>query len=110
VDHYAYRYFVAALDLPQPLVLRESDNRAPGMRTVAGLRQAMAQAGINCIVAEPGANPAELQTLLGNPALQVSYADPMGQTVTPGPDAYARLLEDVASGIGKCLGDGERDE
>jgi zinc transport system substrate-binding protein len=110
VDHYAYRYFVAALDLPPPLVLRESDNRAPGMRTVAGLRQAMAQSGINCIVAEPGANPAELQTLLGNPVLQVSYADPMGQAVTPGPGAYARLLEAVASGIGVCLGNGDSNE
>jgi zinc transport system substrate-binding protein len=104
VDHYAYRYFVEAFDLPEPLVLRESDNREPGMRTVARLRQAMQTTGVNCIVAEPGANAAELRTLLGNPDLRVMVADPMGQDVEANAFAYATLLADIAQSISICMG------
>jgi zinc transport system substrate-binding protein len=104
VDHYAYRYFVEDFGLPQPLVLRESDNRQPGMRTVARLRQAMADAGIECIVAEPGVNADELRTMLGIPDLQVSHADPLGQTVSASPEAFAQLLENVAGAIAACMG------
>ncbi len=104
VDHYAYRYFVDAFALPEPLVLRESDNREPGLRTVAGLRAAMAQDGLNCIVAEPGENADELRSLLGNPELRVIHADPMGQQVEANAFAFATLLADIAAGISACMG------
>ena len=104
VEHHAYRYFEAAYDLPEPLVLKESDNREPGLRTVTAFRNRLQDSGLTCIVAEPGANADELRTLLGNDDLEIRVVDPLGLEIPVSANAFTTLIAQLAANLLSCMG------
>lgn len=105
VYHHALRYLEREFKLLPPLALADSENNAPGIRTVAEVRKQLEQKHITCMLAEPGVNQAEVLTMLDLPALRLVTADVMGQSaaVVNGGD-YFGYMQGLAASLGTCLG------
>lgn len=105
VDHHAFRYLEQQFGLPPALQLKDSNNKAPGLRTALAFNRAMKTQGLNCIVAEPEVNPQELRAFLDNADLVVESADILGISLEVAADSYASLMLGVAQAIANCAGD-----
>jgi zinc transport system substrate-binding protein len=102
VYHHALRYLEREFQLPPPLMLADSENNAPGIRTARQVRAQLEAKGITCMLIEPGVNRDEVSTMLGLPALQLVEADVMGR----GADlsSYATYMRALGATVGSCLG------
>src|SRR5690606_5053607 len=80
------------------------DNREAGARSVRGLQQALRDAGLRCIVAEPQVAAAPLRNLLGDAALRVASVDILGHELAPGPGSYSRMMLGIGEAIAACAG------
>ena len=104
VYHHALRYLERALHLQPPLTLADSENNAPGIRTVAKVRAELEQKQITCMLVEPGVNQAEVLTMLDQPALRLITADVMGQGVATYGGDYIGYMKALATTLATCLG------
>ena len=104
VYHHALRYLERALHLQPPLTLADSENNAPGIRTVAKVRAELEQKQITCMLVEPGVNHAEVLTMLDQPALRLITADVMGQGVATYGGDYIGYMKALATTLATCLG------
>jgi zinc transport system substrate-binding protein len=101
VYHHALRYLERALGLQAPIMLADSENNAPGLRTARRVRAQLQQENVMCMLAEPDVNHDELQTMLGIPAFRVIDADVMNNNDAPDYIAYMRAL---TATLRDCLG------
>jgi len=104
VEHHAFRYLERQFSLRPALQLRDSDNREAGARSVRRLQQALREAGLSCIVAEPQVAAAPLRNLLGDPMLRVASVDILGHELAPGRGSYSRMMLGIAEAIASCAG------
>lgn len=104
VEHHAFRYLERQFSLTPALQLRDSDNREAGARSVRRLQQALRDAGLRCIVAEPQVAAAPLRNLLGDAALRVASVDILGHELAPGPGSYSRMMLGIGEAIAACAG------
>lgn len=101
VYHHALRYLERALGLQPPVMLADSENNAPGLRTAVRVREQLQQQGITCMLAEPGVNHDEIQTMLGLSGFRVVDANVMNNAGAADYVAYMRAL---AATLHDCLG------
>lgn len=104
VEHHAFRYLERQFSLSPALQLRDSDNREAGARSVRRLQQALREAGLSCIVAEPQVAAAPLRNLLGDPRLRVASVDILGHELAPGRGSWSRMMLGIAEAIASCAG------
>lgn len=104
VYHHALRYLERELNLLPPLTLADSENNAPGIRTVAQVREQLEEKQITCMLAEPGVNQAEVLTMLDLPALRLVVADVMGQGAAAQGADYFGYMQALGVSLGACLG------
>lgn len=104
VYHHAFRYTESELALPAALLLRDSDNVEPGLRSVLAFRAALQQAGLSCLVVEPGLHHDELESLLDDAALRTVEADVLGIELPVQQDSFIALLQGVVTAIQSCAG------
>lgn len=102
VYHHALRYLEREFDLLPPVMLADSENNAPGLRTAVQVRAQLEQQEITCMLVEPGINHDEVLTMLDLPAVRLVNADVMGR----GADAadYAGYMRTLAATLSECLG------
>jgi zinc transport system substrate-binding protein len=101
VYHHALRYLEREFELPPPLMLADSENNAPGIRTARQVRAELEAAGITCMLVEPGVNREEVSTMLDLPALQLVEADVMGRGAAA--QDYIAYMRALAATVSACL-------
>ncbi len=104
VFHDAYQYFEAAFGLAAPGVVSLGDGRSPGVRRLRALRQRIADDGITCLFIEPQYSRKLADTIVEGTTARIATLDPLGATLTPGPDAYFALMRGNAEALRNCLG------
>ncbi|MFL4471589.1 zinc ABC transporter substrate-binding protein [Tateyamaria armeniaca] len=100
VFHDAYHYFEHRFGLEAAGAVSAGDAAAPSAARLSELRSEIASLGAVCALTEPQFNPAILDAL---GATQLGEIDPIGATLTPGPELYGQLLANMATSLTNCL-------
>jgi zinc transport system substrate-binding protein len=103
VFHDAYQYFEARYRLHAIGSITVSPDRQPGARRLAELRDKLTSLGVLCVFAEPGFEPALLETLVEGTGVRTGVLDPEGTALAAGPGLYAELLRALAQSLSDCL-------
>lgn len=100
VFHDAYQYFEARFGIAAVGAVSASDAQDPSPRRVAELRDEIAEYNAACALTEPQFNPGIISAL-GD--VKSEEIDPIGTTVTPGPDLYATVIRSMSASLAACL-------
>ncbi len=103
VFHDAYGYFNDAYGLKQTGYFTINPLVAPGAKTLATIKQEIAEHKVNCLFAEPQFTPKVIETLSKGTGVHIGRLDPMGDKVALGKNAYADFLQFTADSYAECL-------
>lgn len=103
VFHDAYQYFEAHYGLAAIGSIVVSPEQPPGARRLAEIRDKIATLGAVCVFAEPGFEPALVETVVEGTGARVGQLDPEGAGLPEGPGAYPALLRGLAKFLRACL-------
>ena len=106
VFHDAYQYFEQRFDLAAIGSITVSPEVMPGAERVSELRKKISDLSATCVFSEPQFEPKLVETLVEGTGARTGVLDPLGATLTKGPDLYFQLLRNMASSIKKCLSGG----
>ncbi len=103
VFHDAYPYLEHRYGLTPLGSITVSPDRPPGARRLTEIRDKIIQTGARCVFTEPQFEPKLAILLTEGTGARSGILDPEGAALTPGPDAYFQLLENLAGGLRGCL-------
>ncbi len=103
VFHDAYAYFEARYGLRVVGSITLNADRAPGARRLYEVRNKIVDTDAACVFAEPQFKPGLVATVVEGTGARAGVLDPLGAFLTPGPDAYFILLENLAEALRDCL-------
>ena len=106
VFHDAYQYFEQRFDLAAIGSITVSPEVMPGAERVSELRKKISELNATCVFSEPQFEPKLVETLVEGTGARTGVLDPLGATLTKGPDLYFQLLRNMAFAIKKCLSGG----
>lgn len=106
VFHDAYQYFEQRFDLAAIGSITVSPEVMPGAERVSELRKKISELNATCVFSEPQFEPKLVETLVEGTGARTGVLDPLGATLTKGPDLYFQLLRNMAFAIEKCLSGG----
>ena len=103
VFHDAYQYFERhyALNAVGSVVL-EPEQR-PGVKRVAEIQERMRKRDVRCVFSEPQFQPLLVETLIAGSTAHSAVLDPLGAEISPGPNAYFQLIEQLGQALQQCL-------
>ncbi|OOF39688.1 zinc ABC transporter substrate-binding protein [Rodentibacter rarus] len=104
VFHDAYGYFNDAYGLKQTGYFTINPLVAPGAKTLAHIKEEIAEHRVNCLFAEPQFTPKVIESLAKGSAVNVGRLDPLGDGITLGINSYANFLQATADSYAQCLG------
>ena len=103
VFHDAYQYFEQRFDVAAIGSITVSPEVMPGAERVSELREKILELNATCVFSEPQFEPKLVETLVEGTGARTGVLDPLGATLTKGPDLYFQLLRNMASSLKKCL-------
>lgn len=103
VFHDAYRYFEQAFGLKKAGRVYAMAERGPGAAHIRALVRLMAEKNIACLFTEPQFAPKLALVVATETGARTGVLDPLGTDMKPGPDLYARLMEQNAENLIACL-------
>ncbi|MDC2825019.1 zinc ABC transporter substrate-binding protein ZnuA [Rodentibacter pneumotropicus] len=103
VFHDAYGYFNDAYGLKQMGYFTINPLVAPGAKTLAHIKEEIAEHRVNCLFAEPQFTPKVIETLAKGTSVNVGRLDPIGDGVELGANSYANFLQATADSYAQCL-------
>ena len=103
VFHDAYQYFEQRFDVAAIGSITVSPEVMPGAERVSELRKKISDLSATCVFSEPQFEPKLVETLVEGTGARTGVLDPLGATLTKGPDLYFQLLRNMASSLKKCL-------
>lgn len=103
VFHDAYQYFENRFGTAAVGSISLNPERRPGARRIIDIRQRIDDGGVACVFSEPQFEPALVNTLVNGTEAGSGVLDPLGATLTPGPEAYFQLLSGLAQALRDCL-------
>ena len=103
VFHDAYGYFNQAYGLNQTGYFTINPLVAPGAKTLAKIKEEIAEHKVNCLFAEPQFTPKVIESLSKGTQVNVGRLDPMGDAVKLGVNSYAAFLQFTADSYAQCL-------
>lgn len=103
VFHDAYGYFNDAYGLKQTGYFTINPLVAPGAKTLAHIKEEIAEHRVNCLFAEPQFTPKVIESLAKGTAVNVGRLDPIGDEVALGANSYASFLQATADSYAQCL-------
>jgi zinc transport system substrate-binding protein len=103
VFHDAYQYFEARFGAPAAGSITVSDAAAPSAARVAEIRALLKDIGAACVFAEPQFPARIVETVAEGTGARAGVLDPLGASLTPGPDLYAGVLRGMAASLVGCL-------
>lgn len=96
VFHDAYGYFNNAYGLKQTGYFTINPLVAPGAKTLAKIKEEIAEHKVTCLFAEPQFTPKVIESLSKGTKVNVGRLDPMGDAVKLGANSYAAFLQFTA--------------
>ena len=106
VFHDAYQYFEQRFDMAAIGSITVSPEVMPGAERVSELRKKISDSSVTCVFSEPQFKPKLLKTLVENTGVRTGVLDPLGASLTNGPDLYFQLVRNMAASMKKCLSSG----
>ncbi len=103
--HDATQYLEYHYGLRSIASISVDDSHGTGARTVRDVRQAIADKNVRCLFREPGSEPKMIKSITENLNVKVVQYDPAGVLVTPGTEAWATTIRNVAEKLNGCLSD-----
>ena len=103
VFHDAYQYFEQRFDVAAIGSITVSPEVMPGAERVSELRKKISDLSATCVFSEPQFEPKLVETLVEGTGARTGVLDPLGASLTKGPDLYFQLLRNMASSLKKCL-------
>ncbi len=104
VFHDAYQYFEKRFNLNAIGSITINPEQAPGARRLSDIRTKILETNTVCVFSEPQFKPAVIKTIIGNTPAKQAVLDPLGADITPGPQAYFKLIRAMARSLLSCLG------
>jgi zinc transport system substrate-binding protein len=105
VFHDAYQLFERHYGLNAVGSVVISPDRLPGARRIHELRERLQESGARCVFSEPQFEPGLIATIIEGTDARSGVLDPIGVDLAPGPDAWFRLMQNLADALVECLGD-----
>lgn len=103
VYHDAYDYFNQAYDLHQVGSFTINPIVAPGVRTLANIKEMVEHKKAQCLFTEPEFTPEVVQILHKETGVNVGVLDPLGSKIPLGKTAYTAFLHQLANNYAQCL-------
>ncbi|GAA3861322.1 zinc ABC transporter substrate-binding protein [Celeribacter arenosi] len=103
VFHDAYQYFEARFGLHSAGAISLGDAQSPSPSRIAQIRDAITDAQISCVFAEPQFSSSLVKTVSQGNHINVSILDPLGVDLEIGPSFYTQLLMEMTTSIVSCL-------
>lgn len=104
VFHDAYGYFAGHFGLTVAGSVAAGDAADPGAAGLAALRDTISASPETCLFPEVQHDPAPVQAIVEATGVRIGAPlDPEGAQVTPGPQAWAHLMDGLATALGDCL-------
>ena len=103
VFHDAYQYFEQRFGVAAIGSITVSPEVMPGAERVRDLREKIKDLGATCVFSEPQFEPKLVRTLVDGTGAQTGVLDPLGSSLTKGPDLYFELVREMARSLKECL-------
>ena len=103
VFHDAYRYFETRFGMTAVGSITVSPEVLPGAERVAELQEKVRHLNATCVFSEPQFEPKLVATVTENTDAGTGVLDPLGASVTDGPDLYFTLIRGMARSLKDCL-------
>ncbi len=104
VFHDAYQYYEARYGLTAAGAITVSPELKPSAKRLSAIRAKIAGSGARCVFREPQFNAAVIEAVSEGTRARIGQLDPLGATLTPGPEAYFQLMTGLADSFLACLG------
>ena len=103
VFHDAYQYFEQRFGVSAIGSITVSPEVMPGAERVSELRKKIMDLSATCVFSEPQFEPKLLRTLVEGTGARTGVLDPLGASLTKGPDLYSQLVREMANSLKRCL-------
>ena len=103
VFHDAYQYFEQRFGVAAIGSITVSPEVMPGAERVKALREKIRGLRATCVFSEPQFEPKLVRTLVDGTGTQTGVLDPLGSSLTKGPDLYFELVREMARSLKECL-------
>lgn len=103
VFHDAYQYFENRFDLSAAGAITVNPEVSPGPERLREIQERIGELGAACVFAEPQFEPRVMGVVTEGTEARSGVLDPLGATMTPGPDLYFDLIGEMASAFETCL-------
>ncbi|MEK9570397.1 MAG: zinc ABC transporter substrate-binding protein ZnuA [Paracoccaceae bacterium] len=103
VFHDAYQYFEQRFGVSAIGSITVSPEVMPGAERVSDLRNKIRDLKATCVFSEPQFEPKLVKTLVEGTGAQTGVLDPLGASLTKGPDLYFQLVREMAHSLKECL-------
>lgn len=100
--HDSYQYFEHAFQTPAVGAILSGEAERPSPGRMLALADLVANSDVDCVLAEPGTDTRLATALFKGISPRIALADPIGSTLTPGPDLYPNLLQSLADALLSC--------
>ena len=103
VFHDAYQYFEQRFGVSAIGSITVSPEVMPGAERVSDLRNKIRDLKATCVFSEPQFEPKLVTTLVEGTGARTGVLDPLGASLTKGPDLYFKLVREMARSLKECL-------
>ena len=103
VFHDAFQYFEKRFGLSAAGSIADVSAQAPSAERLAEVRKKIADVKAACVFREPQYDAKPVAVVIEGTGAKEGVLDPLGASLTPGPEAYQQLLRNLAAGLKECL-------
>ena len=103
VFHDAYQYFEKRYQLNPIASVTVSSGHSTSVGRLIEIRKKIKNKNVLCIFTEPQFSPKLVQTVISGTAVKKGILDPIGTSISPGPEMYFTLLNNISHSISTCF-------
>ena len=103
VFHDAYQYFEKRYQLNPIASVIVSSGHSTSVGRLIDIRKIIKNKNVLCIFTEPQFSPKLVQTVISGTAVKKGILDPIGTSISPGPEMYFTLLNNISHSISTCF-------
>ena len=103
VFHDAYQYFEKRYQLNSIASVTGSSGHSTSVFRLKDIRKLIKNKNVLCIFTEPQFPPKLVQTVISGTAVKKGILDPIGTSLSPGPEMYFTLLNNISHSIRTCF-------
>ena len=103
VFHDAYQYFEKRYQLNPIASVIVSSGPSTSVGRLIDIRKKIKNKNVLCIFTEPQFSPKLVQTVTSGTAVKKGILDPIGTSISPGPEMYFTLLNNISHSISNCF-------